>query len=54
MAGDSYRARAEITEGDDRKSLFDAQAACWAQFAEYEQSAGEAGRTIPVIRLHRL
>ena len=53
VAGDAYSARAEITEGDDRKALYDAQAARYAQFAEYETSAAEAGRTIPVIRLHR-
>ena len=53
VAGDSYTARAEITEGDDRQALYDAQAAKWAQFSDYETKAAEAKRVIPVIRLRR-
>ena len=54
VAGDSYTARAEITEGDDRQALYDAQAAQMPQFSDYATKAAEAGRTIPVIRLHRI
>lgn len=53
VAGDAYQGRAEITEGDDRQALYDAQAAQMPQFAEYATKAAEAGRTIPVIRVHR-
>ena len=50
---DKYAATAKLAEGDERKRLFDAQAAQMPQFAEYEKSAGEAGREIPVFRLVR-
>lgn len=53
VAGDSYQARAELTEDDDRQALYDAQAEQMPQFAEYATKAGEAGRTIPVFRLQR-
>jgi len=52
-AGDSYTARAETTEGDDRQALYDAQAAKWAQFSDYKAKAAAANRVIPVIRLQR-
>ena len=48
---DKYEATAVVTEGDDRKQLFDAQAAMMPQFAEYEANA--APREIPVFRLQR-
>ncbi len=50
---DKWEATAQLTEGDERKRLFDAQAALMPQFAEYETSAGEHGREIPVFRLVR-
>ena len=50
---DTWEATAQLTEGDERKRLFDAQAALMPQFAEYEKSAGEHGREIPVFRLVR-
>ena len=50
---DTWQATAELTEGDERKRLFDAQAALMPQFAEYEKSATEHGREIPVFRLVR-
>lgn len=50
---DKWEATAELAEGDERKRLYDAQAAQMPQFAEYEKSAGEAGREIPVFRLVR-
>ena len=50
---DTWEATAVLTEGDERKRLFDAQAALMPQFAEYEQSATEHGREIPVFRLVR-
>ena len=50
---DSYEATAHLTEGDERKRLYDAQAAQMPQFAEYEQKAAEHGREIPVFRLVR-
>lgn len=46
---DSYQATAQLTEGDERKRLFDAQAALMPQFSEYETNA--APREIPVFRL---
>lgn len=48
-----WQATAHLTEGDERKRLFDAQAALMPQFAEYEKSAAEHGREIPVFRLVR-
>lgn len=54
VPGESYAARAEITEGDDRQALYDAQTERYPVFAEYAEKAGAAGRTIPVIRLHRV
>ena len=53
VPGDSYEATARLAEGDERKRLFDAQASQMPQFAEYEKSASEAGREIPVFRLVR-
>lgn len=50
---DKWEATAELAEGDERKRLFDAQAAQMPQFAGYEESASEAGRVIPVFRLVR-
>ena len=50
---DKWEATAHLTEGDERKRLFDAQAAKMPQFAEYEQKAAEVGREIPVFRLVR-
>jgi len=48
---ESYQATAHVTEGDERRRLFDAQAAQMPQFAEYETNA--APREIPVFRLTR-
>lgn len=50
---DAWEATAVLTEGDERKRLFDAQAALMPQFADYEKSATEHGREIPVFRLVR-
>lgn len=50
---DKWEATAHLTEGDERKRLFDAQAELMPNFAEYEQSAAEHGREIPVFRLTR-
>ena len=50
---DKWQATAHLTEGDERKRLFDAQAALMPQFAEYEKSAAEHGREIPAFRLVR-
>ena len=50
---DTWEATAHLTEGDERKRLFDAQAALMPQFADYEMSAGEHGREIPVFCLAR-
>ncbi len=54
VPGEAYRARAEITEGDDRQSLYDAHAERYPMFVDYATKAAEAGRTIPVIRLNRV
>ena len=50
---DSWQATAALAEGDERKRLYDAQAAAMPQFTGYEKSATEAGREIPVFRLTR-
>lgn len=50
---EKWEATAELAEGDERKRLFDAQAAQMPQFAGYEKSAAESGREIPVFRLVR-
>jgi len=46
-----YEATAVLAEGDERKRLFDAQAAIMPQFSQYEADA--APREIPVFRLVR-
>ena len=50
---ETWEATAELTEGEERRRLYDAQAAQMPQFAEYEKKAGETGREIPVFRLVR-
>jgi deazaflavin-dependent oxidoreductase (nitroreductase family) len=50
---EKWEATAQLAEGDERKRLFDAQAAQMPQFAGYEKSAAESGREIPVFRLVR-
>jgi deazaflavin-dependent oxidoreductase (nitroreductase family) len=45
---DEFEARAEITEGDERQRLFDAQAELMPNFKEYEAGTD---RVIPVVRL---
>lgn len=53
IGSDKWQATAQLAEGDERKRLFDAQAALMDNFTEYEKSATEAGRVIPVFRLSR-
>ena len=48
---DKYEATAQLTEGDERSRLFDAQAEQMPQFAQYKIDA--APREIPVFRLVR-
>ncbi|MGH1491243.1 MAG: nitroreductase family deazaflavin-dependent oxidoreductase [Acidimicrobiales bacterium] len=50
---DKWEATAKLAEGDERKRLYDAQAAQMPQFSDYETKATEAGREIPVFRLVR-
>ncbi len=50
---ESWEATAHLAEGDERKRLYDQQAAQMPQFSEYEKSAAEANREIPVFRLVR-
>ena len=40
-----------IADESERKRVYDAQAALMDNFKEYEKSATEAGRVIPVFRL---
>jgi deazaflavin-dependent oxidoreductase (nitroreductase family) len=47
---DAFEARAEITEGDERNRLFDAQAELMPNFKEY---AAATDRVIPVVRLRK-
>ena len=51
VGNEKFAATAVVTEGDERRRLFDAQAAQMPQFAEYEKNA--APREIPVFRLVR-
>lgn len=46
-----YQARARVTEGEERRRLFDQQAAIMPTFAEYER---KTSRVIPVIVLERV
>jgi deazaflavin-dependent oxidoreductase (nitroreductase family) len=50
---ETWEATAELTEGEERQRLYDAQAAQLPVFADYAKSAAEAGREIPVFRLVR-
>lgn len=50
---ETFTATAVLTEGDERQRLFDAQAEMMPNFRDYERSATEAGRVIPVFRLVR-
>ncbi len=50
---ETWEATAQLAAGDERKRLYDAQAAQMPQFADYEKSAAEVGREIPVFRLVR-
>ena len=51
LPGDTYRARAVITEGDERDRLYRAQADLMPNFDEY---AAATDRKIPVIALERI
>jgi deazaflavin-dependent oxidoreductase (nitroreductase family) len=51
LPGETYRARAVVTEGEERDRLYAAQAAVMPPFEEY---AARAGRVIPVIVLERM
>ena len=50
---ESWTATAVLTEGDERQRLYDAQAEQLDVFKQYEASAAEHGREIPVFRLVR-
>ena len=50
---DKWDATAVLTEGDERARLYAAQAALMDNFNDYEKSATEHGRVIPVFRLVR-
>jgi deazaflavin-dependent oxidoreductase (nitroreductase family) len=51
LPGDTFEARARITTGDERRRLFDAQAALMPNFHEYEKATT---REIPVVVLERV
>lgn len=53
IAGDTYEATAQLTEGDERQRLYDAQAEQLPVFKDYETKAAEHGREIPVFRVVR-
>ena len=50
VGGETFPVRAEVTQGVERRRLFDQQAAQMPFFAEYERSTP---RTIPVVILTR-
>lgn len=51
VAGDTFQARARVTQGEERQRLFDAQAAQMSNFREYQQ---KTTRQIPVVVLERV
>jgi deazaflavin-dependent oxidoreductase (nitroreductase family) len=48
LPGRTFRARAVVTEGEERQRLYDAQAALMPGFADYQRNTS---RQIPVIAL---
>ena len=51
LPGDTFRARAVVAQGDERRRLFDQQAAQMPFFADYERTTP---RQIPVVVLERI
>lgn len=51
LGSEQFRARARVTDGDERTRLYDAMAAEMPFFAEYQR---KAERTIPLVVLERL
>ena len=51
LPGESYRARARVTEGEERDRLYRAQADQMSNFDEY---AAKTSRVIPVVVLERI
>jgi len=51
VGGERFPARATVTSGEERRRLYDAQAALMPGFAEYAQ---KTTREIPVVVLDRL
>ena len=51
ILGETFRARARVTEGEERDRLYRNQAAMMPAFAEYEQ---KTSRKIPVVVLERI
>ncbi len=51
ILGETFRARARVTEGSERDSLYRSQADLMPAFAEYQQ---KTSRTIPVVVLERI
>jgi deazaflavin-dependent oxidoreductase (nitroreductase family) len=51
LPGDTFRARAVVAQGDERRHLFDQQAAQMPFFADYERTTP---RQIPVVVLERI
>ena len=50
--GETFEAIARVTEGDERRRLYDQHAELHATFTEYEAKTG--GRVIPVVILRRV
>jgi deazaflavin-dependent oxidoreductase (nitroreductase family) len=50
LPGQTFRARATVTDGEERQRLFDAQAAIMPGFADYQR---KTNRQIPVVVLER-
>ena len=51
VPGETFKARARVTVGDERRRLFDAQAAAMPGFKDYET---KTTREIPVVVLERV
>ena len=51
LPGEEFQVRARQTEGEERRRLYDAQAALMPAFADYEQ---KTSREIPLFVLERV
>lgn len=53
IGNETFKARARVTEGEERERIWERQKADWPGFAEYEEKT-KGIRTIPVVVLDRV